>query len=89
MIPMKTLRYVSYLALGIAVAGCASNPASVPNSKLPVPGPVVKKPADKTPGADTNAVPERIAAAPERATPKTPPVPDAVPAPQTLSLIHI
>jgi len=69
---MKTLRYVSYFALGFAVAGCAGNPASAPKSSIPAPGPVAKKPAVKTPGADTSGLPERIAAAPEEFVPSAP-----------------
>ena len=75
---MKTLRYVSLIALGFAVAGCAGNPASAPKSSIPVPGPVAKKPAAKTPGADTSGLPERIADVPEEAAPKTAAVPPSI-----------
>ena len=70
---MKTLRYVSYLALGISVAGCAGNQANVPDSSLPAPGPVAKKPVVKTPDVETVDLPERIAAVPEKVAPDTEP----------------
>ena len=62
---MKTLRYVGCLALGVSVAGCAGNPASIPNASVPAPGPVAKKPVPKAPKVETSALPERIVSAPE------------------------
>lgn len=79
---MKTLRYVSYLALGVSVAGCAGNPASVPGSSLPAPGPVAKKPIVTKPDAKIAALPERIVAVPEDTA--STPTPSA--APKTIDL---
>jgi len=73
---MKTLRFVTYLALGFVVAGCAVNPASTPSSKLPPP--VAKAPSDKTPETDVSGLPERVAAVPEEVAPVPAPQPDTI-----------
>ncbi len=77
---MKTLRYVGCLALGVSVAGCAGNPASIPNASVPAPGPVAKKPVPKAPKVETSALPKRIVSAPEEivAAPKPAPAPETI-----------
>ena len=55
---MKSLRFVSAIALSAGIAGCASDPTFVRS-------PSVKSPVTTAPEAKTIALPERIAAAPE------------------------
>jgi len=50
---MKPLRLISYIALSLGMAGCASNPSSLPNTKIQPP--VAKAPAPKAGAAAESA----------------------------------
>jgi len=55
---MKSFRFVSYWALGFAVAGCAGNPATLTQSSAPAAKAPIEKP-------ETSVLPDRIAAVPD------------------------
>ena len=70
---MNPTRLISAAALSVGIAGCASNPASVPTS-------TVSAPSVQTPKTDTSGLPNRVAEAPVE-TSNAP-----VAAPQTVDL---
>ena len=68
---MKSLYYISYLALGFAVAGCAGGPSSPPDSNAVAP--VTKAPITVAPDIDEAALPKQVAVVPKEVAPITPP----------------